>query len=506
MRWKLVAAVALAAVGIGAVGLVVIGPTLGSSSATRYLTSQAVVTDVTKQVVATGTVSAHETYGLGFGRDPQLVASSSSSSSAASSGGGSGGSTTWVVTTVDVGVGDSVTKGATLASADAADAQLQLSVAQANLASAEAKLATDKAGPTSAEKASAYDQVKQASQQLTSSRQNLTDTRRQNSVALSQAKAAVTAAERQLAADEAAGAPANVISADQAAVTKAKQDESATSARVTASNNQASNQVTSASLSLSAAKNTYQTRIAPATAAQIAADEAQVASAKVSVANAQAAFDGAVIVAPEAGIVTAVDIVPGTTAPSGDAIRIAVPPLEVQASVAESDLPSIKVGQTATVTVAAIGRDVEGKVAEIDPTASSSGGGQSSVVTYTVVITLTGDTTDVAAGMSADVNVTTASATNVVAVPSTALSGTTGAYRVRVIDSAGQVESRSVEVGIISTSLVEITSGISAGDTVVVGTSSTRTGTSSSGTNSFGRGGFGGGGIDVPGGGRVFQP
>jgi RND family efflux transporter MFP subunit len=503
MRWKLVAAVALAAVGIGAVGLVVIGPTLGSSSGTRYLTSEAVVTDVTKDVVATGTISAHETYGLGFGRDPQLVSSSSTSSGSGS--GGSGG-TTWVVSTVDVAVGDTVTQGASLATADAADAQLQLSVAQANLASAEAKLATDKAGPTAADKASAYDQVRQANQQLTSARQNLTDTKRQNSVALSQAKSAVSAAKAQLSADQAAGAPATVISADKASVTKAEQDYSSTSARVTASNNQAANQVTSASLSVTAAKNAYQTRIAPATSAQIAADQAQVASAKASLSNAQSAVDGAVIVAPAAGVVTAVDIVPGATAPSGDAIQIAVAPLEVHASVAESDLPSIKVGQPATVAVAAIGRDVDGKVAEIDPTASSSGGGQSSVVTYTVVITLTGDTTDVAAGMSADVTVTTATAPNVVAIPSTALSGTAGAYRVRVIDSTGQVETRSVEVGLISTSLVEITSGISAGDTVVVGTSSTRTGTSS-GTNS-GRGGFGiqgGGPIDVPGG-RVFQP
>jgi macrolide-specific efflux system membrane fusion protein len=123
------------------------------------------------------------------------------------------------------------------------------------------------------------------------------------------------------------------------------------------------------------------------------------------------------------------------------------------------------------------------------------------VVTYPVVIALTGDTTGVQSGMSANVSVTTASATNVVAVPSTALYGTTGSYTVHELNSAGQVQSVPVQVGLISTSLAEITSGVAVGDTVVVGTSSSRTSTGGNfGGGNFGGGNFGGGGV------RVFQP
>jgi RND family efflux transporter MFP subunit len=498
MRWKIIAAVVLAAVGVGAIGYVVFQPTFGAASSSTYITARATTTDVVKQAVATGTVAPHAIYGLAFGRDAQVVSSSSSSSNAS----GSGGSTTWTVTKVSVSIGDTVTKGQHLATADDSTAQLQLTIAQANLAAAEARLASDKAGPTSTSKAAMYDQVKQAQQQLTVAKQSYTDTVNQNKISVSQAKAAVTSAQDQLAADTKAGAPANVLAQDAAAVSNAKQSLTATTARATASNHQAANSVTSATLSLASAKNNYANQIAPATAAQIASDQSAVASAQAQLATAQATVDGAIIIAPADGVVTAVDITEGLVAPSGDAIEVAVAPMEVQATVTETDLTSLKVGQTATVTVAAVGRDIAGTVSQIDPTANASGG-NSSVVTYPVVITLTGDTTDVQAGMSANVSVTTASATNVVAVPSTALYGQAGSYTVHELDSAGQVKSVSVQVGLISTSLAEITSGVAAGDTVVVGTSSSRTSTGS-GTNGFGGGGFGGGGFG--GGGRVFQP
>ena len=69
--------------------------------------------------------------------------------------------------------------------------------------------------------------------------------------------------------------------------------------------------------------------------------------------------------------------------------------------------------------------------------------------------------------------------------------GAAGSYSVRVLDSAGQPQLVSVTVGLISSSYAEIQSGVDVGTAVVVGTSSTRQGTTNSG-------GFGGG-IGVPG-------
>ncbi|MFN8631221.1 MAG: hypothetical protein U0838_13160 [Chloroflexota bacterium] len=144
------------------------------------------------------------------------------------------------------------------------------------------------------------------------------------------------------------------------------------------------------------------------------------------------------------------------------------------------------------------------------------------MVTYTVVVTLdgkaaaAGDTgatstgaTTVAAtaspaasaatsatplpGMSAEITIVIASAQNAVAVPVAALSGTSGSYTVRVLNSDGTVESRTVQVGLITSDLAQITSGIASGETVVTGTSADKTSTSSSSSSSNSRdNGFGG--------------
>jgi multidrug efflux pump subunit AcrA (membrane-fusion protein) len=100
--------------------------------------------------------------------------------------------------------------------------------------------------------------------------------------------------------------------------------------------------------------------------------------------------------------------------------------------------------------------------------------------------------------MSATVTVTTASVDNVLRVPATALSGSsTAGYAVQVY-SNGTLTTKTVTVGLVTTSMAEIKSGVAEGDTVVTGTSTTKSGTTNSnaGVNSLtGGGGFGGPGF-----------
>jgi hypothetical protein len=159
----------------------------------------------------------------------------------------------------------------------------------------------------------------------------------------------------------------------------------------------------------------------------------------------------------------------------------------------------MKLQQPAAVTVSAIGADLDGTVTAIAPTATTgSSGSSSSVVSYAVTVALTDPPATLRAGMTADVTITTASATNVLAVPAAALRGAADNYTVLVMSAAGTPESRPVTVGLITSSLVEITSGLSAGDVVVTGTSSTQRTTTGTGT---------GGGLTVPGagGGGTFR-
>jgi macrolide-specific efflux system membrane fusion protein len=107
--------------------------------------------------------------------------------------------------------------------------------------------------------------------------------------------------------------------------------------------------------------------------------------------------------------------------------------------------------------------------------------------------------------MSAEVTIVTAEADNAIAVPAIALTGTSGNYAVRVLNSDGTVSSRSVEVGLIASDYAQITSGITAGETVVTGSSADRTTTSTTSNGGGRNAGFGGlnggGGFQPPAGG-----
>jgi macrolide-specific efflux system membrane fusion protein len=227
-----------------------------------------------------------------------------------------------------------------------------------------------------------------------------------------------------------------------------------------------------------------------------------VASAKAKYNDLKQAAALARLVAPEAGVVTAVNIVAGSDVPTGAAITVASTDYVVTAEVVESDVSSMKLQQAATVTVSAIGADLDGTVTAIAPTATASSGSSTGVVSYAVTVALTNPPTTLRPGMTADVTITTASATGVLAVPAAALRGTAGNYTVLVVTAAGTPETRPVTAGLITSSLVEIKTGLSAGDVVVTGTSSTQrttTGTGTGGGGTFVVPGGGGGGFRGPG-------
>ncbi len=224
----------------------------------------------------------------------------------------------------------------------------------------------------------------------------------------------------------------------------------------------------------------------------------QVADADAKVAGIQAQLAAATLTAPIDGVITEVNIATGFDAPAGAAIVIDAPGLQVTTDVVESDLASVEVGQTATVSIDAVGADVTGTVTAISPLANEGG----SIVSYPVTVVLDETPEDAHAGMSADITITTATAEGVLTVPTAALQGTGGNYRVRTLAGDGSVTAVPVEVGLTTASLAEITSGLSAGTTVVTGTASDLAGGSTTGTGGFGiPGGGGGGGGFIPGGG-----
>jgi RND family efflux transporter MFP subunit len=213
--------------------------------------------------------------------------------------------------------------------------------------------------------------------------------------------------------------------------------------------------------------------------------------AEAKVDDLEAQIKAATLTAPVAGLVTKVTLVEGSDAPAGAVVVIDSSTYEVTTDVVESDLASVKLGQSASVTISAIDADVDGTVTDISPTASDSSG--SGVVSYPVTVRLSATPDGVHSGMSADVTITTASATNVLTIPAAALQGGDGNYAVMTLGADGTPVRTAVQVGLVTNTLAEITSGLTEGTNVVTGTASDLAGNTTTQN----------GGFQTPGGGVV---
>jgi macrolide-specific efflux system membrane fusion protein len=160
--------------------------------------------------------------------------------------------------------------------------------------------------------------------------------------------------------------------------------------------------------------------------------------------------------------------------------------LEVGASFTEEDVTKIKKGQPATITFDALPDETaSGKVSSIDQTSTTS----DNVVRYGVRVALLDAPDGVRLGQTTSVQVTTGKAENVLYVPSNAVRTAGGRSTVTVVDKNGAQVTRTVTTGLSGDQGTEIKSGLTAGESVVINTTTSSTGSQ----NGFPGGGPGGG-------------
>ena len=171
--------------------------------------------------------------------------------------------------------------------------------------------------------------------------------------------------------------------------------------------------------------------------------------------------------APVAGVVTAVQVAPGSTVDSTTVIATISTPgqLVVTVDLSEFDVAQVEVGQKASVSVDALGGDsFPGKVVYVAPAGTDNAG----VVTFPVQIALKSDE-DIKPGMNVSATIVVATAKNVVLVPLEAVSyDEEDNASVTVVDESGQETVQDVEVGLENADNVQIVEGVSAGDEVVL--------------------------------------
>ncbi|HFQ92365.1 MAG TPA: efflux RND transporter periplasmic adaptor subunit [Anaerolineae bacterium] len=199
--------------------------------------------------------------------------------------------------------------------------------------------------------------------------------------------------------------------------------------------------------------------------------EIRLAQAETSLRDAQLKLANATLTAPFAGVVTAVHVSEGELA-SGLAVEIVDPDsLEAVLSVDEIDVGQLAVGQPAIVTLEPWpDAEITGEITAISPSAANNGG----LVTYDVHLSLANTDLPVRVGMTANANLLTESREDVLLVPNAALTADRekGTYTVNLVRTAedGTTEITQVEVtiGLKDNQYTQITSGLVAGDVVLL--------------------------------------
>lgn len=233
---------------------------------------------------------------------------------------------------------------------------------------------------------------------------------------------------------------------------------------------------------------------------QVAADRSSVVAARSSWVEARDAVDDAVLRAPMAGTVVALDLAVGDTVGSGtgsgtgsgstgstgssaggsgagaattdttsttstaEVTLATTRRFAVDAEVAAADIGGVEEGLQVELTVSGVDETVYGTVSSVGAVASTNTSG---AAVFPVVVEVTGNRKDLWSGTSADLSIVVSQRTDVLTVPTQAVESDDGqAYVTVVVD--GTEERRDIEIGEAPGASTEVTSGLEEGDTVVV--------------------------------------
>lgn len=200
-----------------------------------------------------------------------------------------------------------------------------------------------------------------------------------------------------------------------------------------------------------------------------------VSTTEIAFAEAQQRLKETRIIAPIDGVITASEaqigliVSSGISNVGGGSALMSIADLSrcfVEASVDESEIGKVRVGQSVEVTADAFpGKQFAGRVERV----SAKGVVEQNVVTFVVKIEVTGEGVALLKPeMTSNVSIITAAADDVVVVPALAIVKRKNKSFVQFVKGDGTIEKRRIETGIGDLEKTEVISGLSLGDKVVL--------------------------------------
>lgn len=213
--------------------------------------------------------------------------------------------------------------------------------------------------------------------------------------------------------------------------------------------------------------------LADPTASDLARAEAQVAQAEAQLEQARIELEQATLKAPFAGVVAAVNVAPGESISQRSPLTlIDVSRYVVKVTVDEVDVARVQVGQPVEVLIDALGQPALDGVVRLIAPQSKEG---EAVTAYGVTVEVDPGDRPVKVGMTASASIISDKRAGVVSVPAAAVRSENGQSVVSVVtqgaDGKQQVTPQPVEVGLRTRDRVEIRSGLSEGQQVLIGAS-----------------------------------
>ncbi len=246
-----------------------------------------------------------------------------------------------------------------------------------------------------------------------------------------------------------------------------------------------------ATLDYQIAQSNYNKAVAGSTEQDLALLQNTIKTNQIQVETAKRNLGFATLVSPIDGVVATVGANAGEQVGTNTVMftLVNLNSLRVDASVDETDVAKLKVGQTASITLDALSTlRLQGKVTAIAPNATM----QSGVVTYLIQITINDSDARLLAGLTATANIVTEQKDNAILVPNRAIKVNRNVRSVQVVDGNGLVE-KQITTGMSNDLFTEVTAGLTEGEQVAIATTATNQPLSGGGLFSGGGGMTGGG-------------
>ncbi len=202
----------------------------------------------------------------------------------------------------------------------------------------------------------------------------------------------------------------------------------------------------------------------------VATARAQLREAQASLGQSVAARNKGRIIAPINGVIGKIDAKVGEYVSASDiVVKLVSPHFEVNVAIPETDIVKVSTGDDADITLDAYGEDKHftGKITEIEIGETVI----QDVIYYNVTVSLEdGDEKyKILNGMTANVLFYTEEKTDILYIPQRVVRSDDEGKYVRILNNMGELEQMRVETGLRGDGgLVEIISGLSEGDQVVV--------------------------------------